>query len=599
MPPFVYQPYHAPFVQSISALMEQPGQIAGNAAIAEAQARGQAIQGAGNAAAGAIQQINDPRLQMERQQLAISKATQASIARANQIALNTPRTEDGTRDYDALDRQLDAAGVMPQVKADMLKSWHDAESYAKDERNAKLEKHAALGNSIYQAISALPKDATPDQQLEVAHQVAGNAKADGFANDNDLAQFFSQVHAGVPINALALGLMGQSPSKRFDDVLKPQKLAGAVRPGAAPETLVGPTGNVVATGQAAQPVAPRLEPNVVFKTPDGVEHPVTFDANGRALYNGQDVTSQVTRPTPTPTPPTAQAKSYRVKGVGDVPLEFVPGRTPDQPGSYFLNKPDGTRQQLYPGKDFVDIPPASLQLTASGVPDIPLTDKQKKIAADLATGVMPFRDFNSLYSARNGQTVALKQAIYNEARDINPDFNIAAFEAGQKLFSNPQIRQRMVAIDQLTPVVDRITKLMDKSGNTDMPALNKLILGAKFQLGDQTATDLRQLQTLLGDEVGNALGVGTGTDLKTRLGLDLVNPNLSPSNFKDTMHQLQTTLHGRRENLQTMMGPYGGETLQKPSAAQAAVLKGLKPGVHTLSDGSKWMVGADNSITKQ
>ena len=56
---------------------------------------------------------------------------------------------------------------------------------------------------------------------------------------------------------------------------------------------------------------------------------------------------------------------------------------------------------------------------------------------------------------------------------------------------------------------------------------------------------------------GNALGVGTGSDLKTRLGLDLVNPNLGPKDFLDTMQQLRTVLGARKDNLLQTMGPYG------------------------------------------
>lgn len=73
------------------------------------------------------------------------------------------------------------------------------------------------------------------------------------------------------------------------------------------------------------------------------------------------------------------------------------------------------------------------------------------------------------------------------------------------------------------------------------------------------------MQILLGDEVGNALGIGTASDLKTRLGLDLVNPNLSPANFKATMDQLRTVLDARRSELGRQMGIYGD--VAKPAGA--------------------------------
>ncbi len=76
------------------------------------------------------------------------------------------------------------------------------------------------------------------------------------------------------------------------------------------------------------------------------------------------------------------------------------------------------------------------------------------------------------------------------------------------------------------------------------------------------------MQILLGDEVGNALGIGTASDLKTRLGLDLVNPNLSPANFKATMDQLRSVLDTRRSELGRQMGIYGD--VAKPAAAGGA-----------------------------
>lgn len=204
---------------------------------------------------------------------------------------------------------------------------------------------------------------------------------------------------------------------------------------------------------------------------------------------------------------------------------------------------------------------------AGGGAAVTLTPQQERLASDLATGIVSFSDFNKIYGSRSGAGSAVKAAIYDKARTQNPDFNPTAFEAGQRMFSNPQIRQRMTAIDQLSPVIDKITTLAKANGNTDLPALNRLINGAKFQLGGTTATDLRQLQTLLGDEVGNALGVGTGSDLKTRLGIDLVNTNLGPKQFAETMQQLKDVLGSRRKALADMMGPYGKNT--EPKAAPA------------------------------
>ncbi len=77
------------------------------------------------------------------------------------------------------------------------------------------------------------------------------------------------------------------------------------------------------------------------------------------------------------------------------------------------------------------------------------------------------------------------------------------------------------------------------------------------------------MQILLGDEVGNALGVGTGSDLKTRLGLDLVDPNISAANFKATMGQLRDVLQARKAELVRQMGVYAPDQQQSAPSAPA------------------------------
>jgi hypothetical protein len=192
------------------------------------------------------------------------------------------------------------------------------------------------------------------------------------------------------------------------------------------------------------------------------------------------------------------------------------------------------------------------------LPTVTLSPGEEKIAGDLAYGGLPFSDFNGMYSSRNPQGQARKEAIYAKAKDLNPSFSPAEYETGLKLYGNPQMRQRMVAIDALGPAIDKAIALSKNlPANTDLPTVNRLIQGAGFQIGNRTVTSLNQLQTLLGDEAGLALGVGTGSDMKTQLGLDLVNTKLGTPQFIDTMNQLRSLLGNRRDLLLGTMGPYG------------------------------------------
>jgi hypothetical protein len=197
---------------------------------------------------------------------------------------------------------------------------------------------------------------------------------------------------------------------------------------------------------------------------------------------------------------------------------------------------------------------------------VELNDNQKKVAKDLASGSLTFAEFNRMYSSRSGQGGAVKEAIYGAARELNPTFSPAQFEAGYKMATNPQMTQRLVSINGLMPVVDRITTLMASAGNTDLPTLNKLIQAGNFQIGGKHVASLRQLQMLLGDEVGLALGVGSGSDLKTKLGLTIVDPTLGPKDFLESMQQLTGVLSDRRDTLLGTMGVYGKGDSAVPAA---------------------------------
>lgn len=278
-------------------------------------------------------------------------------------------------------------------------------------------------------------------------------------------------------------------------------------------------------------------------------------------------------------------EDFKTKATGEPSLQSENVLLDGKPAMVTFNPKTGKRFDGQ-GNDVTErvkpMPPAALQVQNAPMPEVTLNAREKAIAADLAYGGMTFSQFRSLYPSRSGAGTPVKEAIYGLAKDLNPAFEPAQFELGYRLAGNPQIRQRLVAIDSLSPVIDQAEALADQVGNSDVPAFNRLLQGAKFQIGNKAVTNFRQMQTLLGDEVGNALGVGTGSDLKTRLGLDIVNPNLSPANFRSTMEQLRTVLGQRKQALLGTMGPYGqappSTTPQQAPAAPAGWKYVPKPG---------------------
>lgn len=91
MPPFEYHGYTSPYVQSISALLQAPGQIEAQRAQTTGNAWANAAQQTGQAVSGAIQQATDPRRKLEAAQLieAQQKIAAGQRAVSDQSAIDT------------------------------------------------------------------------------------------------------------------------------------------------------------------------------------------------------------------------------------------------------------------------------------------------------------------------------------------------------------------------------------------------------------------------------------------------------------------------------------------------------------------------------
>lgn len=382
--------------------------------------------------------------------------------------------------------------------------------------------------SIDAAYRSLKDVSNPEEADAV---LALNAHSGSRAITGDIADQLQQAIRSGPdaLAALKQHLYAQTTEGQADTVARRKaateaaaKLAEPMKVGPDEQVIIPGTKEVIATGLPRSQTPKSLQSENVLL--DGKPAMVTFDplTGKRTNAAGEDVTARV--------------------------------------------KPMPPASMVYP-------PPAAAA-TVQIKPGTP----EYKVAQDLASGKLTFAQFRTLTAY--GRDVGKKMAIYQTAAELNPEFTPAQFELGFKMASNPQFRNRLVAINALGPVIDQIDTLAQQVGNSDLPTFNKFLQGAKFQIGNRSVTNFRQLQVLLGDEVGNALGVGTGSDLKTRLGLDLVNPNLGPQQFADTMQQLRSVLDARKAEILRQMGMYAPE---QPGAAG---------GVET------WERGADGKLRK-
>jgi hypothetical protein len=237
-----------------------------------------------------------------------------------------------------------------------------------------------------------------------------------------------------------------------------------------------------------------------------------------------------------------------------------------------------------------------------------------RTAQDVAYGKLTFSQLRTLLAGmRGGTAAAQKIAFYDKAREINPNFNPAAFEMGYKYAGNPKTQNTLVSIDNALANFDKAVELSNALDRTDYPSVNKLLAAGKFQLGGKPVTNVQQFQTILGDDIALAIGQGAPSDYKTKLAQSLLNNNLSKDNLISTLKQAGEFLQNRKTAILRQEGPYGEKDFN-PSAnaptpqvmggggnipqSVASVLKTAGPGVHTLSDGSKWRVEVNGTITK-
>jgi len=196
-----------------------------------------------------------------------------------------------------------------------------------------------------------------------------------------------------------------------------------------------------------------------------------------------------------------------------------------------------------------------MNLSTHGAPKIAAGTPEYKVASDLAYGHMTFQQFRSLYAY--SRDTSKKLGIYQLASELNPNFNPAAFEIGFRFAVNPKTRMALAAVNNVLPNIDKVIALSDTIQRSDLPSWNALLNRTRFQLGNRKVTNFRQMQKLIGDELGVALGAGAMSDMKLQLGLDVVDPNLGPEQFKAAMENVKEFLVNRKQSIVNEEGIYG------------------------------------------
>ena len=189
----------------------------------------------------------------------------------------------------------------------------------------------------------------------------------------------------------------------------------------------------------------------------------------------------------------------------------------------------------------------------------------------LVNGSMHISDLVQMFPSR-GASAGRREAIVNRALQLDPTYNPAESALAYKWANNPGAIKTVAAANNAIANVDAFTKLSDEWDRSGSPGFNALLAKGLYQVGDKTVTNIQEMQIALGDEAAMVLGAGGASDLKTKLGIDLVNPNVSAENFRSNMNILKHMLETRRNTMADPMGTYAN----RPGINQAGSVVPVK-----------------------
>jgi hypothetical protein len=220
---------------------------------------------------------------------------------------------------------------------------------------------------------------------------------------------------------------------------------------------------------------------------------------------------------------------------------------------------------------------AQQDINAQNAPPQPIKpgSREYRVGQDLAYGRLRMTDFNMLIRTmgRNATQINNKKMdIYDLASELNPNFNIARFEMGYQLASNPRVQQQLASLDNVKMGVADLLTASDKASRVGATILNKAIIPGGISVGGKAYSNFATARTAFADELSGALGYGSATDMSRQMGFDMTNPNLSPENFRSAVQDIVIPFVDRKkQSLLTQMGPYG-ESGMNPAADVSAGL---------------------------
>ncbi len=203
---------------------------------------------------------------------------------------------------------------------------------------------------------------------------------------------------------------------------------------------------------------------------------------------------------------------------------------------------------------------------SQSVPGKPLSNSTfESSARDLANGKMTPDQFNQTYG-RSAKTAPAKQMIIDRAQQINPKFSPSSFKAEYDYATTPSVMQQAQAIKSAYPNIDKMIQLSQQASANGIKSLNDIQLKGSVEFGGQPAANFLQAQKLLGDDVSGILGFGSASDMKTKLGLDVIDTGLTTAQFASNMNQLKEFVDKKISSINDLAGIYSEPILKLPQS---------------------------------
>jgi len=235
-----------------------------------------------------------------------------------------------------------------------------------------------------------------------------------------------------------------------------------------------------------------------------------------------------------------------------------PANYQDASGTSYYVAPDGT-------KTIANIPAggaakSSATSTSSKSTGTPLSNPNlESVAQALADGTIA----PSQVSMSRGGAGEINQ-VEMRASQINPNFNAAEAQKQYGYATTPATITQAQAIVSAYPNFDTLINLAKNANYKGPKTLNNIQLESGVEFGNTNAANFAQAQKLLGDDIAGILGYGSASDLKTQLGLDVVDPTLTVDQFTSNMNQLKGFVDNKINAINSQAGMYAQGLLNLP-----------------------------------